>query len=104
MLDLSTEHIVATPDTCGGAPRVAGSRIRVQDIVVWHERVGMTVDEMVDEFEPITHADIYAALAYYWDHKGEIDRRIADEHAIVDDLRQTHVSRLPEARSSHRTA
>ena len=31
---LSTEHIVATPGTCGGKPRIAGTRIRVQDIYV----------------------------------------------------------------------
>jgi uncharacterized protein (DUF433 family) len=34
------EHIVKTPCTCGGKPRIAGSRIRVQDIVIWHEHQG----------------------------------------------------------------
>ena len=30
------EHIEMTPGVCGGRPRIAGHRIRVQDIVIWH--------------------------------------------------------------------
>ncbi|WP_333364954.1 DUF433 domain-containing protein [Microcoleus sp. herbarium14] len=33
------EHIEITPGICGGKPRIAGHRIRVQDIVVWHEQM-----------------------------------------------------------------
>ena len=29
-------HIEITPGVCGGKPRIAGHRIRVQDIVVWN--------------------------------------------------------------------
>ncbi len=28
------EHIVSTPDTCDSNPRIAGSRIRVKDVVI----------------------------------------------------------------------
>ncbi len=31
------EHIEITPGVCGGKPRITGHRIRVEDIVVWHE-------------------------------------------------------------------
>ncbi|MEK7732296.1 MAG: DUF433 domain-containing protein, partial [Planctomycetota bacterium] len=36
----SIAHIEATPGVCGGRPRIAGHRIRVQDIAVWHESWG----------------------------------------------------------------
>jgi hypothetical protein len=32
------QHIEATPGVLGGKPRIAGHRIRVMDIVVWHEK------------------------------------------------------------------
>jgi hypothetical protein len=31
-----SEHIVSTKDTCGGDPRIVGSRIRVKDVVIFH--------------------------------------------------------------------
>jgi len=34
------EHIVSTPGVLGGKPRIAGHRISVQDIMVWHELMG----------------------------------------------------------------
>jgi uncharacterized protein (DUF433 family) len=40
-------HIEITPRVCGGKPRIAGHRIKVQDVVIWHERMGMSPDEIV---------------------------------------------------------
>ena len=49
----SNERIVKTPGTCGGRARIAGHRVRVQDIVIWHEHQGMTPDStaMLDRLE-----------------------------------------------------
>jgi uncharacterized protein (DUF433 family) len=63
------EHIVSTPDTCGGKPRIAGSRIQVKDVVIWHAHLGMTPTEIVSKWPHLTLADIHAALAYYHDHR-----------------------------------
>jgi uncharacterized protein (DUF433 family) len=41
------EHIVSTPDTCGGKPRIAGSRIQVKHVAIMHERQGMTPEAIV---------------------------------------------------------
>lgn len=69
---VNTSHIEITSGVCGGRPRIAGHRIRVQDIVVLHERLGYTPDEIVDAYPGITLADVYAALAYFHDHIGEV--------------------------------
>jgi uncharacterized protein (DUF433 family) len=45
-ISVSKEHIVITPGICGGKP-TAGHRIKVQDIVIWHERMGMSPDEII---------------------------------------------------------
>lgn len=80
-------HIEITPGTCGGKPRIAGRRISVHDIAVWHERMGQSVEEIAAGYD-LALADVYAALAYYFDHRDEIDRQLAEEEAFIEDLRQ----------------
>lgn len=76
----SNTHIVATPGTCGGAPRIAGTRIRVSQIVLMTEQ-GMSADEIVSSLPHLALAQVYAALSYYHEHRGAIDHEIreADE-------------------------
>ena len=70
---------------CGGKPHVAGSRIKVQHIVVWHERMGMSAEEIGATYPALTLASIYAALAYYHSHRAEIDADIeADERFVAE--------------------
>ena len=71
-------HIEVTPGTCGGKPRIAGHRIRVQDIVLWTEE-GRSADEIVAEFPQLSLADVYAALTYYHDHREQIDTDIRED-------------------------
>ena len=80
------DHIELTPDTAGGKPRIRGRRIRVQDIAIWHERLGKSADEIAAEYD-LTLADVYAALAYYFDHREEMDARMAEDQAFVEALR-----------------
>src|SRR5262249_9854978 len=81
------QHIEITPGVMGGKPRVAGHRISVQNIALWHERLGMTQDEIETEYD-LTLADVHAALAYYFDHREEIDKSIADDETFAEALRQ----------------
>lgn len=97
MASVSTEHIEITPGVCGGKPRIAGHRITVQNIVVWHERMGMSVDEIVDTYPGITLADVHAALMYYFDHREEIEGQMRADEEFVADLRaKTPPSRLEQ--------
>ncbi len=75
-------RIVCTPGTCGGKPRIAGHRITVKHIVICHQRGGQSPDEIASDYPGITLSDVYAALAYYFDHKDEIDADIKadDDH------------------------
>jgi uncharacterized protein (DUF433 family) len=56
------DHIQVRPDTAGGKPCIRGRRITVQDIAIWHERLGKSADEIATEYD-LTLADVYAALA-----------------------------------------
>ena len=81
-----TQHIEVTPGVCGGKPRIAGHRIKVQDIVIWHERMAMSPDEIVYNYPTITLADVYAALAYYHDHREEIRQDIESSQSFAKRL------------------
>lgn len=90
------ERIVSKPSVCGGSPCIAGTRIRVQDVYVWHELQGLSADEIVSRFPQLTMADVYAALSYYWDHRDAIQRQMREETDFVEQMRQKHPSPLQE--------
>ncbi len=69
------DHIETRPGVAGGKPRIAGRRITVQNIVIWHERLGQSADEIATQ-HGLSLSDVYAALAHYYDHREEIDRSI----------------------------
>ena len=96
MVDVVRRHIEVVEGAGGPKARIAGHRIRVEDVAIWHEKLGMSADEIVDQYPTITHADVYAALAYYWDHRDEIERAIAEGNAFVEECRRSHPGRLEE--------
>ncbi|MBM4036629.1 MAG: DUF433 domain-containing protein [Planctomycetes bacterium] len=81
------QHIVSTPGVAHGKPRIAGHRITVQNVMIWHERMGMTAEEIASEYG-LTLAQVYTALAYYFDHKDEIDEAMRASEAFVAELRR----------------
>ena len=87
-----SSHIESTPDVASGRPRIAGTRIRVQDIVAWFE-LGRSPDEIASAYPHITLADVHAALAYYYDHREEIDRQIAEDDEFAERFRSEYLGR-----------
>lgn len=84
---LEIPRIVRTRGTCGGKPRIDGHRIKVEHIAVCYERMGMAPDEIVSAHPTITLAQVHAALAYYYDHKEEIDADIEEGKRYVEELK-----------------
>ncbi|MEW6249346.1 MAG: DUF433 domain-containing protein [Planctomycetota bacterium] len=95
------QRIEATPGVCGGKPRLAGRRIRVQDIVAWYEYHGMTPDEIVSGYPQITLADVHAALAYYHAHRAEIQQQMQEDAEFADGLRQADPRATPQPPDPH---
>ncbi|MGH9801098.1 MAG: DUF433 domain-containing protein [Blastocatellia bacterium] len=90
-----TERVTKTHGVCGGKACVAGTRVRVMDVVVWHERMGWSADEIVSEIPHITLSDVYAALTYYFDHREEIEEDIRLNDEIAGKLHTQQSSKLP---------
>ncbi|OGL43913.1 MAG: hypothetical protein A2161_18165 [Candidatus Schekmanbacteria bacterium RBG_13_48_7] len=92
------QRIEITPDTTGGKPRIAGRRITVQNIVIWHELMGRSVDEIATEYN-LSLSDIYIALAYYYEHKNEIDEAIKETDSFINSLRQSIPTKITPQRN-----
>jgi uncharacterized protein (DUF433 family) len=92
-------HIECTPGVCGGKPRIAGHRIRVQDIAVWHELEGLSADEIVAQYPQLSLGDVYAALTYFHDHREEIRQSMKEDEEFVKQLQAKTPSKLPRKQS-----
>jgi uncharacterized protein (DUF433 family) len=103
---LAINYVVKTPGICGGAPRIDGTRITVDWIVGQMIYAGRTTDEMVEDYAhvPLMPAQIHAALAYYYDHRHEIDDLIADSEQLLKEVRRRESSAGQDAYVTSREA
>ena len=85
MADIATSYryIVRTYGVRGGAARVEGTRIGVHDVVGVIVN-GASVDDVVRSFPDVTRAQVFECLAYYEDHRAEIDTLVARQMSPAD--------------------
>ncbi|HET6882793.1 MAG TPA: DUF433 domain-containing protein [Pirellulales bacterium] len=95
MENVIAQHITKTPGVCGGRPCIAGHRIRVQDIVVLHAMHGMSPKEILEQYPTITLADVHAALAYYHDHREEIEEEFRKSDEWAERIKREIPSKIP---------
>jgi uncharacterized protein (DUF433 family) len=67
-------HIVKVEGICGGDAIIEGTRIAVWHIVEYYYKVGMSVEEILADWDYLSPAQVFDALAYYHDNREEIDR------------------------------
>ncbi|OQX81299.1 MAG: hypothetical protein B6D64_02125 [Bacteroidetes bacterium 4484_276] len=63
--------ITIEPEKRGGKPCIRGMRITVADILGWLAS-GMTVQDILTDFDELEEGDIYAALSYAADRENRI--------------------------------
>ncbi|MFB2898333.1 DUF433 domain-containing protein [Aerosakkonemataceae cyanobacterium BLCC-F50] len=83
--------IIRTPETCGNRPRIAGTRISVEQITVLSQQ-GLTPKEIVQEYGFINLAQVHAALAYYHANTAEIEAYLAAEKAEYERLEAEYIA------------
>jgi len=94
---LAFEYIVKEPDYCSGKAAIGATRVRVNNVVFLHKE-GKTADEIRVQYPDLTHAQVYAALAYYHDHKDEIEAELAEDDGWDEEherRRAEHLARPP---------
>ncbi len=66
-------HIVKIDGVCGGQAIIEDTRIAVWHLVGYYYKVGMSVEDILAEWDYLSPAQVFSALAYYHDHRQEID-------------------------------
>ena len=79
--------IVRSPGVCGGRPRIAGTGVSVRRLAGWY-KLGLSPEEIADEFGHLSLAQVYAALAYYHANRDEIEADLAAEETEAERLEQ----------------
>lgn len=84
-------HIIKIQGVAGGEPVILGTRIMVRSIVEQY-RLGTSVTELLWDYPRLSPAQIYDALAYYHDHRDEMDRLLDQAtyehwHPITEQMR-----------------
>jgi uncharacterized protein (DUF433 family) len=84
-------HVVSTPSLFQGEPHVEGLRIRVRDIVLARDEGGYAPEDIAGKIYPdLTLAQVYSALAYFEDHRSEIEQAAQRERDAIEDFRRNH--------------
>lgn len=76
-------HITTTQGTCGGRPRIDGTRIEVSTIAAYLKQ-GVRIEELADYYPGLRPAQLLAAAAYFHDNREEIERILAENHRMYE--------------------
>jgi uncharacterized protein (DUF433 family) len=89
-LKISYPHISKDSTICGGKACIKSTRIRVLDIVTATEHLALSPDEVCNQYPELTLAQVHCALAYYYDHREEVQAEIKSEREVVDKFQRDH--------------
>ena len=77
-----------------GSPVIKGTRIRIVDIGIEFEYLGMSSDEIVRAHPHISLAQVHAALSYFYKHIKEMREKIRKDEAYTEKLKQKYPSKF----------
>jgi uncharacterized protein (DUF433 family) len=83
MQKIDFRNIEKVEERCGGRAVIAGTRIRASLILNCY-RMGMSVEEIIQQYSHLRPSDVHDALAYAYDHPVEMEEEIAadDEETV----------------------
>jgi uncharacterized protein (DUF433 family) len=88
--------LARSPGVCGGRLRIEGTRITVNQIVVWYKQ-GYNAEEIADQYPHLTLAQVYTALAYYHANREEVEAELATEQEEAERLEREQANSLRPA-------
>ncbi len=87
-------YISIDPKISGGAPVIIGTRIKVMDIAIRYELMGMSADKIIDEYPHLKLEQVHDALSYYYEHKDMLDKKYREDQSFLTQLKKRYPSRL----------
>lgn len=83
----ATAYPHITVDT-EGVPTLVGTTMKVVELVMSQRAHGWSPEELHFQFPRLPLGQIHAALAYYWDHKDELDADIDRRSEYAEQARR----------------
>lgn len=91
MLNVESINLIGIdPEIRSGRPYIIGTSITVADIAIakiFHQR---DADGIAEDYE-LSLAQVYAALAYYYEHKATIDASIEERRALAQSMKEKRI-------------
>ncbi|MEX0715002.1 MAG: DUF433 domain-containing protein [Planctomycetaceae bacterium] len=94
------EHILLDD---AGTAFISGTTMKVVELVLEREAYGWSAEELHFQHPYLTLGQIHSALAYYRDHKDDLDREIGARRERAEQLRQRN-PRSPGGTAAGRVA
>jgi uncharacterized protein (DUF433 family) len=83
-MDIPVLHIQLDTD---GTPRTINRRVKVRMIAQKHLTAGESVEAIAEHYD-ITVADVYAALAYYYDNRASFEQHERELQPLIDEAQR----------------
>ncbi|GFP33622.1 hypothetical protein HKBW3S42_01959 [Candidatus Hakubella thermalkaliphila] len=87
-------YISVNPKISMGSPVISGTRVRVIDIAIEYDRLGLTPDQIVDAHPHLTLEAVHDALSYYYENQSVIDNEIRQRKEDIKKLSERYPSKL----------
>lgn len=83
--ETSYRHVVLDPS---GVLLIVGTTMMVVELVLNHQAYGWSLEELHFQHPYLSLGQIYSTLAYYWDHKDELDNNLARRYELAEQIRR----------------
>lgn len=84
--ELEHPYITIDPTMAKGSPVVSGTRIRVIDIAIEYDRLGLTPDQIIDAHPHLTLEAVHDALSYYYEKRDFFDEEIKKKIKAIENI------------------
>lgn len=78
-----------------GVALVGGTRVRLETVIAAFHN-GDSAEQVVDDFDVLSLADVYAVFSYYLNHREEVDAYIRQQQAAAEQVRRTIEANQPQ--------
>ena len=92
--ELRHPYITTNKKMRGGQAIISFTGIRVLDIAIRYEIMGMTPEDIIVAFPHLNLSQVHDALSYYYEHKSEIDKMWKSSLREVQTTKRSHPSIL----------
>ncbi len=94
MMDATINHIEILDEV----PYVKGRHVKVKMVAQMYLTAGVSIDEVMAQYD-LSPAQVYAALAYYYDHQDYFDQIARDHQPLIDQAKRESQDRRARMRA-----